>query len=189
MPGLIVESRHDARGIANAILDQADLAQLPITNMAINKIIYFAHAWFLIRLTRPLVIQSFEAWQHGPLIQDVYHSFKKFGDKPILGRATRLDRHTAQYTMCESRLDGDELTLLSHAVKRYAPISAAELRRMTHVVGGPWHKVWNYEGASNPGMVIPDEAIGEFYRERSLSGEVDAYSQGTQSSAFRALRQ
>jgi len=155
--------------------------------MAINKIVYFAHVWFLVSLRRPLTIQPFEAWQHGPLIQDVYHSFKKAGDKPILDRAKRLDRVRAQYVACESRLDGNELALLMNVINHYLPIPAAQLRNMTHIAGGPWAQVWNYEGNSNPGMVISDDLIVEYYRKKMRTGVLDAYPEGTQSTALRTL--
>jgi uncharacterized phage-associated protein len=171
-------------------LDRADARGFAISNMALNKVLYFAHAWFLVSLKKSLIIQPFEAWQHGPLVQDVYHSFKKFGDKPITSRATRLDRTTAQYILCESRIEESELALLRDVTDHYAPIPAAKLRGMTHVSNGPWAKVWNYEGASNPGMIIPDASIGEFYRKKfAAAGETDAYPQSPESPSFCPVRE
>jgi uncharacterized phage-associated protein len=188
--GFVVEERFDARGIANLILDRTDGAGLAITNMAINKLIYFAHAWFLATFQRPLVIQQFEAWQHGPLVQDVYHSFKKYGDRPIRDRAEKLDRETVQYVKCEVDVRGNDLELLHRVIDNYATIPATKLRAMTHVSGGPWDRVWNYEGHSNPGMVIPDDMIAEYFSARFLSyGELYADPQSTQSSSFCPLRQ
>lgn len=134
--------------------------------MAINKVIYFAHAWFLVALERPLVMQSFEAWQHGPVVQDVYRSFKEFGDNPIKSRAKRLDRLAAEFITCESTLKEEELALLLSVSEHYAAIPASQLRTMTHVAGGPWDGVWNYKGSSNPGMTISNELIRAHYRER-----------------------
>lgn len=170
---------HDARGIANLILDRADALNLSVSNMALNKIIFFAHAWFLVTTDRQLVVQSFEAWQHGPLVQDVYHSFKKFGDRPITERANRLDTSTAQYIKCESALPRQDLALFFAIVDRYAPIPASALRNMTHVRGGPWDRIWHYEGASNPGMVISNGLIAEYYRTKLPIGAADAYSKST----------
>jgi len=185
-----VDKRYDARGIANLILDRTDQAGRAISNMALNKLIYFSHAWFLVSFRRPLVLQHFEAWQHGPLIQDVYHSFKKFRDRPITSRAERLDRVSAKYIKCEVELDRSELALLSRIIEDYSPIPAAKLRGMTHVLGGPWERVWNYEGASNPGMIIPDDLIAAYYGRRLLSiGDMDAYSESPQPTSLRSFRQ
>jgi uncharacterized phage-associated protein len=177
----------DARGVANLILDRADQLGIQITNMAINKIIYFVHAWCLVSFGRPFVVQSFEAWQHGPLIQDVYHSFKIFGDKPITGRAKCLDRPSARYIVCELDWVGNELELFANLVDHYAAIPAIKLRNMTHAADGPWDRIWNYEGPSNPGMRIPNELIQHYYRAKFLDGVEHAYSKSTEPFTLRTL--
>lgn len=160
---------YDARGIANFILDRGLAHNIGVTNMAMNKVLFFAHAWFLGTANRPLVIQTFEAWQHGPVVQDIYHAFKKFGDNAITERARRLDRLTAQYVVCEVQIGGSDIAPLTDVVDFYIQIPALELRDMSHEAGGPWHRVWNYEGKSNPGMVIPNELIREHYNRNRLS--------------------
>lgn len=181
---------YDARSVANLVLDQADKRNMGITNMALNKIVYFAHAWFLVGFGRPLIGQKFEAWQHGPLVQDIYHSFKTFGDKPISSRAKRLDRTTAQYVLCEQFFLQNELALLLPVINHYSPIPASKLRNMAHIAGGPWDRVWNHEGPSNPGMVIPDSDIVDFYADRLPAiGAVNAYSESPQPPSLRPLRE
>jgi uncharacterized phage-associated protein len=50
---------HDGRAIANFVLDQADAADVAITPLALQKIVYFCHVWALIEFGRPLVKHSF----------------------------------------------------------------------------------------------------------------------------------
>jgi hypothetical protein len=82
---------NDPRAVANFILDVADIRGLPITNMSLNKIIYFAHGWSLGKRGKPLVSATFEAWQHGPVLPLIYRQFSKAGSMAISFRATAID--------------------------------------------------------------------------------------------------
>ena len=60
---------YDGRAVANFVLDFCDQHQRGITNLSLQKIVYFCHVWSLIEFDRPLVKQRFEAWQYGPVLQ------------------------------------------------------------------------------------------------------------------------
>lgn len=85
---------HDVRAVANAVLELAEANGRGVTNLALNKIIYFLHAGYLHERGVPLVSAKIEAWDHGPVFREIYHQFKKFGRDPVEGRATRLDPTT-----------------------------------------------------------------------------------------------
>ena len=68
---------HDARAVANRLLQLAEEDGNQLTVMQILKLVYFCHAWTLALYDRPLIEQPIEAWRYGPVIPDVYHSFKK----------------------------------------------------------------------------------------------------------------
>lgn len=81
-------SGYSVRGIANWILDEADARKLPVTNMALNKLTYFLYESYLINFGAVVTKARIEAWEHGPVFREIYQAFKKYGDKPIKGRAT-----------------------------------------------------------------------------------------------------
>ena len=81
----------DPRSIANLMLDEADRCGHRITNLALQKLLYFAHAIFLIEEKRPLVSGYFEAWEYGPVNPTAYQAFKSAGTQPITFRATRVE--------------------------------------------------------------------------------------------------
>ena len=60
---------HDGRAVANFVLDHVDSSGVLVTPLALQKIVYFCHVWSLIELRRPLIRHSFEAWEHGPVLQ------------------------------------------------------------------------------------------------------------------------
>jgi uncharacterized phage-associated protein len=181
---------YDAREVANFVLDHGDALGLSVSNMAVNKIVFFSHAAFLSLQNKPLILQRFEAWEWGPVVQDLYHAFKKFDDAPIVDRATKLDRATARYVVCEYRFAANDLDLLREVVDFYIRIPAIKLSDMSHVEGGPWFRVWHHEGKSNPGMLISNTSIREHY-----VGEVrhywssDAHPPSSVGATLRSLHQ
>ncbi|GLQ92567.1 Panacea domain-containing protein [Dyella acidisoli] len=154
---------YDGRAVANYILDFCTEKNRRITNLALQKIIYFCHVWTLIELHRPLVKQDFEAWQFGPVLQHVYREFKDFDKHPINRRAIRLDRKTGDLVVVEYDFDAELTALLPRIVDFYSQMGAGDLVEISHVVGGPWDMVWNHAAPINPGMIIDNELILEFY--------------------------
>jgi uncharacterized phage-associated protein len=152
---------YDARDVANFILETADARGLPITNLALQKLLYFAHGWFFAIYGEPLVRNKFEAWQYGPVQRVLYNQFKVFGDKPIKGtRAAHLDPETGQNVVRAPEIAVDHADLLRSILDKYGSYTASELVEESHAEDGPWEFVWQQaEEAIYPGMRIPDELI------------------------------
>lgn len=158
---------YDGRCVANYVLDFCEEKGRPVTHVALQKIVYFCHVWSLIGLNRPLVKQGFEAWQYGPVLQHIYREFKDFDRNPIRGRATRIDKFTGERVVAEYQFDIEYRSLLDKVVDFYSQLRAIDLVDLSHVVGGPWDKVWNHSDAINPGMIISDDLIVNFYSKMS----------------------
>src|SRR3954465_5914060 len=90
------EAPFDARSVANLMLNEADRVGISITNLALQKLLYFAHGIFLIENKRPLVSGYFEAWQYGPVHPAVYKAFQSAGSNPIPFRASSQDVLTGE---------------------------------------------------------------------------------------------
>lgn len=157
----------DVREVGNAILDVSRREGLNLSNLPFNKIIYFAHAWFLALHSRPLVDSPFEAWQYGPVHPQIYRQTKQYGDRPIVGRLTRIDLATGEDVPFEVALAPEEMEHVEKITRFYGFRSASWLVDATHEPGTPWHQVWSAaETRPVPGMVIPDELTESFYRSK-----------------------
>jgi uncharacterized phage-associated protein len=154
----------DVRAIANEVLDFADRLGVPVSNMALNKIVYFVHCDYLLERGDPLVGAKIEAWQHGPVFREIYHEFKRWSEGPIKGRANKVDPHSGDVKVARASFGGSERAYIEQLIARYIKFSAAHLRALSHVEGGPWDIVWRHDGQANPGMEIPDTLIREHYR-------------------------
>jgi uncharacterized phage-associated protein len=154
---------YDVRAIANFALDFASSRGLNLTNVTINKIIFFLHAWYLAKTGKPLVSAKVEAWDYGPVFRELYSEFKHLGKRPITVRASRRNPVTAKKEECVEPINDAELEFLRPLLERYVGLSASKLIELSHVRGGPWDQVYNHEGVSNPGMQISDELIRAYF--------------------------
>lgn len=159
---------HDARAIANFILDEFDAWQNEISNKKINKLIYFCHGFSLVRHTQPLIKNHIEAWVHGPVVKVVYDAFKHFEYHPITSRASYFDYVTGKQTLVNyEQLSAQQIVLIRNVVSHFAKYSADDLEDMTHTQFGPWAKVWNTpENQRGLRSRIPDIEIREFFEKR-----------------------
>jgi len=152
---------HDIRAVANYLLDQADLRGILISNMALNKILYFSQGWYLSTQKKPLFLQEFEAWKNGPVSPVIYQQFKEWGAGAIKSRAKSIDlaaggMRTAKYSLSEA-----EREHLDKMLEFYGHKSAALLSHMSHEEGAPWDMVRKSD--AHLGMKIPNSAIQEFF--------------------------
>lgn len=154
---------YDGRAIANYVLDFCDSRGRQVTNLALQKIVYFCHVWSLIELHRPLIRHKFEAWEFGPVLPYLYREFRNFDRSPIKGRATQIDPVDGQHRVVGYVLDSQTDSLLKEIVGFYSRLRASDLVELSHAEGGPWFHVWNHGGSVNPGMKIDDAEIVEFY--------------------------
>jgi len=134
---------YDARAVANLLLELADEKNLRLTQVAIIKLLYFAHGWYLVVYRKPLILQEFEAWQHGPVVKVVRDAFKTYESAPITGRATKLDIYTNQRTVVDSNVSFDDGRFIRSIFDAYHVYDAWELSDMTHEPGSPWDRIWN----------------------------------------------
>jgi uncharacterized phage-associated protein len=154
---------YDVREIANFVLDFAERRGRPITNIDINKIVYFLHGWFLAKHNSPLVSAKIEAWDYGPVFRELYSEFKNHGHEPINSRAKRRSPITAQLEICVPSLDERDASFIEPLIENYLRLSTFKLVELSHAAGGPWDQVYNHDGDSNPGMRISDELIRAYF--------------------------
>ena len=54
-----------------------------LSNMKLQKLLYYCQGFYYAKFGKPLFDESIVAWQYGPVVPEVYHSFKEFGSKGI----------------------------------------------------------------------------------------------------------
>ena len=143
--------QYDAKQIANVFIHRAAEHGKVLSIMQLLKLIYIAHGWNLALYGRPLIHNRIEAWQHGPVIPDVYHAFR--------GQGVHIQN---KVDVPAQGLDPQTDNILEQIYNMYGEMSPFKLSDITHVSGGPWHvasKNGNYAH-------IPDYIIKAHYDEK-----------------------
>jgi uncharacterized phage-associated protein len=160
----------DPRSVANMLLDIAAEQQRPLTNLALQKLLYFAHGIFLIETGKPLVSGYFEAWQYGPVHPAVYKAFQEAGEKAISSRASRVDVVTRVRTRLPPPSDPAIRDVCRRVMVNYGRLTAGRLVDISHAKDAPWQYIVNKAKTSLAlGLRIPDDVIVKRFRHHKVS--------------------
>lgn len=96
-----------------------------ITHLKLQKLVYYAQAWSLVILGKPLFEEDFEAWAHGPVVRSVFDKWRGSGwdALPSPEDSTELDEITSKF--------------LDDIYQTYGDLTAKKLEEMTHNEA-PW---------------------------------------------------
>ncbi len=144
----------DAMSVAKWFVDRANSEFVDeggvaegLTNLKLQKLLYFAQAACLSLKDEPLFTDKIEAWKFGPVVPSVYHVLKNFGNQPVkISSPTKEVSHEAGL-------------LLEDIWSVYGKFSAHELVNITHN-HLPWRRVYESEDENNE---ITNESLKQFY--------------------------
>ncbi len=140
-----------AQDVANYFLTLVDEeAGDSLSNLKLQKLVYYAQGFHLALLDRPLFDEPIEAWEHGPVVPSLYRKLRQHGSDPIPLPEEGID--ISSYS--------DELRgLLDEVFQVYGQYSASKLRNMTHVEP-PWVEAHNV----SPSTVISHDSMKDYFK-------------------------
>lgn len=109
----------------------------PITNLKLQKLVYYAQAWHLALHGERLIADDFQAWVHGPVCVPLYQRFRHYGWNPI--------SESVEKPVLSESVEAH----LREVMEVYGGFSAWDLERLTHAET-PWIQA--------RGDLAPDEA-------------------------------
>lgn len=143
----------DALEVARWILSFSQEHGDALTNLKLQKILYYAQAWHLALYDKPLFEDAIEAWIYGPVVPRVYRQFKKFRNQPIV------------YEGEQPRISEERRDFLQELFGVFSGYSSYQLERMTHNER-PWQKArGDLPIDAQSRAVILHEDMKSFYRE------------------------
>lgn len=161
---------YDPRSICNLILDQAETANRTITNLALQKLLYFAHGLHLVDTKMPLVTGFFEAWQYGPVHPIAYRAFKCAGADPINFRAAIVDPFTHVSVPLPECTDCDIKSRVGRIVAMYGGLTPGRLVEVSHAKDAPWRFIVDKARTETiVGLRITDEVIFARFKYHKVS--------------------
>lgn len=71
---------YTAMQIAHFVIDICNKTNKPVSNLELQKILYFLQIYFLKECSGKLLyVDDIQAWSHGPVIPDIYYTFSGYG--------------------------------------------------------------------------------------------------------------
>jgi len=116
-----------------------------ITNLKLQKILYFAQAFYLAKIGKPLFADKIEAWGYGPVVPSVYKKFKGNGSDPIILEEDK------------SSIAEEDKENLKRIWGTFGGYSASRLVDITHA-----HTPWK-EAHTSPTQIISHKSLKEYY--------------------------
>ena len=131
---------YNAMMVADYMIDRCRELKKPVSNLKLQKMLYFAWIDYHIQEGRALFLDEFCAWQFGPVIPAVYYEYCIYGGRPI-------------NIKCQLEIDDVDTQVLNEIVDRYVDVDVNVLVEKTHRSGTPWDRIYQH-GAGNR-RVIP----------------------------------
>lgn len=136
--------------VANKLLEIANQNGDLITNLKLQKLLYYAQAFYLVNNNgKKLFDDDIQAWQYGPVVPSVYQEYKKFNSYPI--DFSKVKDRKFNFTK-------NQLNYLSDFANEYFRYSATELVTKTHE-----EQPWKTAVAKGFNSVIDTSEMYEYY--------------------------
>ena len=141
-----------AAAIADYLIAECRERGENLTNLKLQKLLYYADAWNLALRDAPLFPENFKAWVHGPVLVSQYHRFKDYKWQPITEDIARPE------------LSEELCTHLNEIVDVFGCETAVALELMTHREE-PWLEARGDIGSTDVSSApISKETMKRYYR-------------------------
>lgn len=124
-----------------------------VTPLALQKLLYYAQAFFHALFRKDLFADDCQAWSYGPVYPEIYYRYKSYRNEPIPSEEMDgLDELTAE-----------EKSFLDEIIRIFGYFSGTTLSNITHVEK-PWLKArGNLRPEDRCTNVIDRESINEYF--------------------------
>lgn len=141
---------YPAAEVAQYIISKCNQLGKTISNLKLQKILYFVQAEFLVSQEEPCFKEEIEAWDFGPVVPNVYRLYKAYGSANI----------PAVFNGKICPFNNEEKELADGIISECAKYSASVLVEVTHKQT-PWRRAYK----KKRGSVISNESIKNFFLE------------------------
>ena len=139
---------YNVEDIANLLLQTSEANGELMTNMKLQKMLYYQQGFHLAYFGKPLFDNDIEAWMYGPVVSCIYYKYKAQGKNGL--------HADSNFSFCFE--NKTETALFDEVNKVYGRYSAIGLMEMTHNEA-PWKSVPKREGS-----IIPQKTIETFFK-------------------------
>lgn len=139
---------YNALQIAKYVIDYSNDNNYPVSNLKLQKLLYFIQAEFLVSKGYPCFSDNIEAWPLGPVVPTVYKTYRIFGSTLIPFSYGPL-----------FFIDDFDKKIINSMIEECKDCSASYLVDLTHKQA-PWSEAYK----KCPYSTITNESIKSFFQ-------------------------
>lgn len=163
---------YSALDVARYVINYSNKKGNDITNLKLQKILYYIQAGFLIETGERCFSDPILSWQHGPVVRNVYNVYRKNTSLPIPEQTVydAIDVKdgrlvSVKKVFSEEEYQEEDRELFNRIIDGLAGLDAWRLVEKTHEED-PWKQVKNYNEE------ITTESIREFFSSPEHRGRI-----------------
>lgn len=141
---------YDVEKVAKYIIKRCNDHHQIISNLKLQKILYFVQAEFLVVKNEACFHEDIEAWDFGPVVPEIYYKYRMFGSAHI----PYIDNETT------FPFDHNDKIILNNIIDECSKYSASALVEITHNQS-PWREAY-YSNCHN--SIITTESIKAYFK-------------------------
>ena len=136
---------YSALDISKYIISYEHSKNREVSNLRLQKLLYFVQAKFLRETGKPCFLDTMEAWDFGPVVVSVYHEYKIYGGLDIT------------FSVQVPKIDSSSIMLLNNILDYVADYPTWQLVDITHE-----QKPW-IDARNNIDKTITVDAMKSFF--------------------------
>lgn len=159
---------YKALEVAQYIINRSIEIGSPVTNLKLQKVLYYIQAAFLVEYSEPCFKERIEHWRHGPVVPKVYSEYKGYVDKKIIEEQEEclevfVDSHgnlaAKRLEFNKNNFYEEDIVLMDKVIESYKDVEPWEMVDRTHEEL-PWRNTDSNE-------IITKSSIMEYFQQNN----------------------
>ena len=152
--------------VCRHIINYSNKKEYGISNLKLQKLLYFTQAYFLLTKQEACFEEKIEAWDVGPVVPAAYREYKQFGSGniPMITYVVEKDLDNIWNSKVVPYYDGlittEDKRLIDPVVDKFSEYSASDLVGLTHR-----QRPWIDSYVPNRNNEITVKAIEEYFNK------------------------
>lgn len=129
--------------VCRYVINYSNKNNYEISNLKLQKVLYFIQAYFLIEKNKLCFNEKIEAWDFGPVIPKAFYEYKQYGSGniPTIKSYIILDKNniwdSKKIEFDDGIITNEDKILINKVINKFKNYSATDLVSLTHKQS-PW---------------------------------------------------
>ncbi len=155
--------------IAKEFVNMGISAGDPVTQMKLQKMVFFAQGLHLALHQEILCNEPFYAWKFGPVIPSIYQHYKKWGSSPIVEKPDLPDSSIPNNP---DLLTSEERETIDYTWEITKNLDGITLSNWSHAANSPWAQAYS----KGENTIISNSIIKEYFEQNLIKQSAGAES-------------